>query len=51
MSVPQWVIDAAFVILIMWFVDREIGKLKTWVEELVGFVRHKDKATKTAAQK
>jgi hypothetical protein len=42
MDVPQWVIQAVFVVVILWIVDREIGKFKKWVEELVGFARQKN---------
>jgi hypothetical protein len=35
-SLPRWLIDAVFLALLFWAIEREIGKVKKWVEGLVG---------------
>ncbi len=46
MGVPQWIIQTVFAVVILWILEREIGKLKAWVEELVGFARQKNASDK-----
>jgi hypothetical protein len=39
MDIPRWIVDCVFILIVCWIVEREIKKLKVWVEELVGFAR------------
>jgi hypothetical protein len=46
-NVTEWIIKIAFFFLIMWYLERQFNKLKKWIEELVGFVRHKEHANES----
>ena len=39
MEIPRWIGEIILLIIFLWVVDREIEKLKKWIEELVGFKR------------
>jgi hypothetical protein len=34
-DLPRWVTDLIIVLIVCWFIDREVGKLKAWIEGLV----------------
>jgi hypothetical protein len=48
MDIPRWVVDCIVVVVILWVADREVTKLKRWVEDLVGFKRPKNTADAAA---
>lgn len=35
-ELPTWLVDAILVVVVCWFIDREIVGLKAWIESLVG---------------
>jgi hypothetical protein len=34
-DLPKWVTDLILVLVVCWFIDREVGKLEPWIEGLV----------------